>query len=426
MDSSWKFEQSAEQGRCINIDWLEVYCVEDFDLYPCNADFFRSHSYHVQERDYGTRQYREMFTILDEYQQKFIEIRRNPVAAEDSHSTGIFDPCSCHIRLSNRYCYHPQAVQILIDFLDRFRYTIKHIYRLDICYDFERFDKGDDPAKFLERYLQGRYSKINQGNISAHGKDRWEGRVWNSVSWGAPSSMVGTKMYCKTLELLEAKDKPYIRYAWQCAGLVDNWLTLSKKKADGTEYTPVIWRVEFSIRSKARHWLIIEDNHSRKTKRIAKPHDLLCYVEHKDLLEAFAMLAHHYFYFKKYQEGVRKDRCEDKILFEFNLDHKPYVLDRLMSEAPKDSSVNSLLRKLEEYRLLHTMGDASQIHACDVLIAAIKQLNIRHDLPDFFDKNEATLLQMLINERIKQNPKEPLQDSIDKLQSFFEIQDNLF
>lgn len=420
--STWKFEK-AEDGRCINIDWLEVYCIEDDRLYPCNADFFRAQLFRVEEREYGTRQYREMFTLLDSNDQRFIEIRRNPVASE-AGGGGIFDPQSCHIRLSNRYCYHPQAVSVLTDFLHKYGYTIKHIYRLDICLDFVRFDKGDDPHRFLERYLQGRYSKINQGNISSHGKDRWEGRVWNSVSWGSPTSMVSTKMYCKTLELMEAKDKPYIRYAWQCAGLVDNWQTLTKKMEDGTEKTQMVWRVEFSIRSKARHWLIIEDCNGRKTKRIAKYHDLGCYTTKHDLLQAFAMLAHHYFHFKKYQEGVRKDRCEDKVLFLFNLDHKPYVLDRLMGETPKDKAANSLLKRLQEYKLTHPGKEENE--ACDVLIRAIEQYNIRHDMPDFYDNAEVRLLQMLISERIKQNPKEPLQQTLDKMQAFFDIQDNLF
>ena len=53
--------------RCVNLDWLEVYALEDNSRYPCNADFFRREGYFVTERAFGTRQYKEMFTLQDQY-----------------------------------------------------------------------------------------------------------------------------------------------------------------------------------------------------------------------------------------------------------------------------------------------------------------------------------------------------------------------
>lgn len=424
MISKWKFEEQA-QGRCLNIDWLELYCIEDNSRFPVNADYYREHLYSVRERPYGTRQYKEMFVILDEYDQPFLEVRRCPVSGENTRSdVGIFDPLSCHVRLSNRYCYHPQAVDLMSEFLHKHGYIIQHIFRIDLCLDFTKFDSGDDPHKFLVRYLQGKFSKINQGNISSHGKDKWNGREWNSVSWGAPSSMVSTKFYCKSLELQEAKDKPYIRYAWFAAGLVDDFQNLTKKMPDGTIEQQIIYRVEFSIRSKARHWLIVEDNNGRKTKRVAKPHDLGCYRTKEQRLEAFAMLAHHYFHFKHYQEGVRKDRCADKVLFDFALNHTPYVLDRLMAEAPNDAAESALLRKLREYRIV-APDDAAR-KACDTLISELETSKLRHTMPDYYDRTEAQILQALIAERMGQNPKEPIQQTLDNLAPYFLIQDTIF
>lgn len=52
--------------RCVNLDWLEVYCLEDSSRFPCDADYFRQQGYFVQERDYGTRQYAQAFCIEDE------------------------------------------------------------------------------------------------------------------------------------------------------------------------------------------------------------------------------------------------------------------------------------------------------------------------------------------------------------------------
>ena len=74
--------------RCVNIDWLEVYALEDASKFPCNAEYFRSQGYIVREREYGTRQYHEMFTLLDDNMNPFMEIRRNPKSG-DSGFSGI-------------------------------------------------------------------------------------------------------------------------------------------------------------------------------------------------------------------------------------------------------------------------------------------------------------------------------------------------
>ena len=207
-------------SRCVNIDWLECYCLEDAIGFPHNADYFRAKGWEVVEREYGTPMYREMFTLYDHYGEPFVEVRRSPKS--DGRTNGIFDSYSSHVRLANRTCYMNQAARILDRFLDENGFHFQRISRIDICLDFERFDFGDDPQKFIQRFMAGRYSKINQANISAHGLDQWDGRFWNSLSWGSKSSMVTTKLYNKTMELRQVHDKPYIRQAWQAAGLVDD------------------------------------------------------------------------------------------------------------------------------------------------------------------------------------------------------------
>lgn len=411
--------------RCINIDWLECYCIENPSQSPCDAQYFRDRGWSVIERPYGTRQYSQMFTLLDRHDEPFIEIRREPVAAENSSlSKGIFSPFSCHIRLTNKWCYTDDAVSVYSEFLARYEYEIQRLYRLDICLDFEKFDSGDDPHKFMLRYLQGRYSKINQTNYANHGKDRWEKRDPNSISWGAPTSMVSTKFYNKTLELAEQKDKPYIRVAWQNAGLVDDYVTLTRKSDDGNTYKPTIWRVEFSIKSSARAWFIYEDCNGAKTKKLTHEHTLGLYATKDNQLKAFAFLAHHYFHFKKYIDGQRKDRCPDKVLFNFALNHQVYKLDVLASSTPVPQSIDVLARKLREYRIAHPQRDVQQ--ACDVLLAMLDTEAAKKALPYAATEDDAKLYQHLIALRIKQNPKEPLSESIATAQAMIEIERNLF
>ena len=414
---------AKSKNRCINIDWLEVYCLESNEHYPMNADFYRDNGFFVRERDYGTRQYKEMFVILDKDDLPFLEIRRNPVSGSlASRNRGIFDPRSCHIRVSNRYCYADDIVTRLSEFLMKFDYEVSRLFRLDLCMDFEKFDKGDDPHDVLVRYLKGKYTKINQGNISAHGADRWEGRDWNSLSWGAPTSMVSTKFYNKTLELSEAKDKPYIRYAWMQAGLVDDYVNLTKLNEDGTLYKPVIWRIEFSIRSSARGWYVIEDCTGHKNKTLQKEHTLSTYATKEDQLKAFASLAHYYFHFKKYEEGVRKDRCPDKVLFDFG-EHTVYRLDRLMTETPTDRTVEDLAKRLRNFRIVHP--EQSVREACDLLLKFIDELKLKGTLPNPYDRTEAKFLQALIARRLHSS-EESLAVSIQTVKAVLSLPESIF
>lgn len=383
--------------RCVNIDWLELYCIESPNVYPCNAEYYRKQGYDVRERDYGTRQYREMFTIVDRDGLPWIEIRRNPVAGEDAKGVkGMFNPYSCHIRLSNVACYSNDPVVKLEDFLFQYQYDVSRIFRLDICLDFERFDKGDDPSDVLNRYLKGKYTKINQSNISAHGRDLWDGRKWNSVSWGNPKSMVSTKLYNKTMELQTAKDKPYIRYAWQMAGLVDDYINLTKTKANGSTYKPEIWRVEFSVKSSARAWYVIEDNTHRKTKQVALPHSLNLYETREQLLTAFASLSQHYFHFKHYQANRRKDRCQDKVLFVFDKEDTVYKIDRLITDRPRNNAEDTLKARLEQYR--EHRANKAIYDACQTIIDSITDDQLGASLVHF-SAEEIRILRRLINLR---------------------------
>ena len=386
--------------RCVNIDWLEVYCLESNDRYPCNADYFRRQGYLVNERDYGTRQYKEMFVIVDDDNNPLIEIRRNPKAGESDFSG--FLPQSTHLRIPNWRCYQDDIVSWLREFLVRHDYIFKRIFRIDICYDFEYFDSGDQPARFARRYLERVYRKINQCRISTHGSDGWNDFEWETISWGKPTSMVSTKMYNKSKELSSPKsDKPYIRTAWFVSGLVDNPISCTKRDRNGNIYSPEIWRVEFSMKSSADNWIVIEDQSGKKEKQKAIPHNFSLFDSKEKLWQRFQDLAYHYFHFKyreyKDEETAiarialnavakpsekplkRKDRCRDKVLFHWDKDH---VFAKL-SQPPPPSKPNSQLEVLRR-RLIGYQAqtcDPKLRAACEAILKALESREARRLTP---------------------------------------------
>ncbi len=365
---------------------------------PRNADYFRSHGYVVHERDYGTRVYREMFVLEGSDGESLLEIRRNPAS---QGLNGIHDPNECHIRLCNRTCYFECAADSFKQFLDRHGYTDIRISRVDICLDFVLFDKGDDPQAFVRRYFRHKYAKINQGRISGHGDDTWTGQEWNSLSWGSKSSAVTTKMYNKTMELHDQKTdsfaKPYIRQAWYICGFIDDWQRCTKD-----QQLVNVWRVEFSLRSAVKNWVPIEINGEEKNYQSIR-NTLDCYAGRDRLLVMFASLANHYFRFKKYKQGKRKDRCKDKILFDFTSSQVVYKLAPNDPVAGSGSSLQErwqqLANKLRAFQASHS---APELHkACEVLLSAITEDGFRNDLANPWSLEELQTMRLLMNYRTR-------------------------
>ena len=385
--------------RCVNLDWLEVHCLEPYGD-PHDAEYFRRVGLTVMERDYGTRVYKEMFTVNDARGLPFVEVRRAPYS---TGYAGIHDERECHLRLVNAACYLDNAADLMQQFIDTYHYEFNRITRVDICLDFERFDEGDDPAVFLSRYLRQVYSKINQGNITAHGADRWNGQVWNSVSWGSPTSAIGTKFYNKTMELYDPATgtyrKPHIRYAWLKCGLIDDFHKVLKRKDDGW-YTPQIWRVEFSIRSSVKKWFAIELNGEAKHYQSIR-NTLDMYDCRDKLLTLFASLQQHYFHFKHYDKEQRKDRCPDKVLFRWSGLQVTYKVGRddtlsILGEGAKQSRpYDTLLKKLRLYQQEKPQKDI--VEACQVIIRAIEGDYLRSDLRNPFSYHELLALQRALS-----------------------------
>lgn len=362
------------EKRCVNIDWLEVYCLEANNKYPCNADYYRSQGYFVSEREYGTRQYNEMFTIEDENGHPWIEVRRNP-ASGASDFVG-FQPESTHLRLTNNACYDDNAVSKFRDFLLKHDYIFKRIFRIDVCYDFEFFDTGDRPKVFIQRYLAGKYAKVNQCRCAAYGADNWASFDWETVSWGSPTSMVGTKIYCKTLELQRLKhDKPWIKYSWFINDLIHDPINMTKINSEGITYKPAIWRVEFSLKSSADNWIVIEDQSGKRVKKKAVPHRLSMFDSRDKLWQRFQDLAFHYFHFKHYENGKRKDRCKDKKLFVWDAGRVFQKVGPLPPPSKPERPEMLMKRKLIMYRETHS--DIKVRTACDEIIKYIDKFEAR-------------------------------------------------
>lgn len=385
--------------RCVNLDWLEIHAREPIGQ-PHNADYFRAQGAWVEEREYGTPIYREMFVIFGSDGLPAIEVRRNPKSA-GVH--GIHDAEETHIRLKNRLCYYDDSVEKFENWLNFHGYLGVRISRVDVCLDFVRFDFGDDPWKFIRRYVSHKYAKYCGGDISLHGRDAWEGINLNSVKWGNPKSIVSTKLYNKTMELKDPKtglfSKPYIRQAWMLCGFIDD---MQHCTYEGEEIE--VWRVEFSIKSAKRGWAPI-DLDGNVCKKYSLKNTLDMYKGRDRLLAIFASLSKNYFHFKKYKNGQRKDRCPDKKLFDFSEVQQTYRLTeelKICSDGDKlRQRYNRLVTLLSQYGLINRSTEVA--NAVEVLINALKDDCVAADIRTPWDlqmrvKARAEFVKFLVNE----------------------------
>lgn len=303
--------------RILNIDWLEIYCIEQIDE-PRDAEFFKSQGFEVKERDYGTPIYKEMFTIC-ENGNPYIEIRRNPYSVKSMG--GIMQDGSCHIRLCNESCYHDNPIDEMRTFILTYDFVYKSIARIDICLDFNVFDNGWTPQRFINSYMRSNISKVNQTNVSCHGSDCWDGRSFNSLKWGAVTSPISTKLYNKTLEMKQGEDKSYIRQWWMCGGDFVG-MALKPDETTGLDMTKDVWRLEFSIKAQAQARKRKHGNEEKFTLH------LFDYDTKEKLWMRFCELYEMYFDFRKKEyvyDEVKQERhlkrkydCKRIKLFEFS------------------------------------------------------------------------------------------------------------
>ena len=347
--------------RCVNIDWLEVFCKQQT---PLTADSLKKDGWHVEMREYGTPQYKEMFTIYSDNTKlhPLYEVRRCPYSIKQNG--GIFDANDCHIRLSNYECYKPNCVEKLQEFFLRYGLIPQSISRIDICLDVLSCDDGTDMEQFIHDYILEKYYKLHISKIAphgpevngsffnAHGKEAMYKREYNSIKWGSPTSAISVKIYNKTQEMAEIKNKPYILEQWKSAGLINNEdisnsaelqkaryevakLTkalkyakdketirkkLNQKKIEAQfikENLKKVWRIEFSLKSAIKGFVrTLGTDDQGNNKEIMYALNLNNIQKRSHLLFTFMTLAKRYLNFKvvemtKNGTPKRKDRCKD-------------------------------------------------------------------------------------------------------------------
>lgn len=459
--------------RCVNLDWLEVFCQEPKDE-PRDANYFRAHGYEVEIRDYGTPQYREMFTIK-ESGNPLLEIRRSPYSLKEAG--GIFNPNDCHIRLSNRSCYLTSPVDLLRKFIWENNYTFQSLSRVDICLDLLNFDDGQEPGIFLQRYAKGDFFKQHLSKISPHGVEvvgsDFEGhgtdgpymREFNSWKWGAPSSAISVKLYNKTKELGEVHEKTYIRDQWLSAGLINEddrklmsatrdvryyigQLSRNIKKAQGEKKLAMrarlqeykkqllelskaekqVWRIEFSITSDIKGFISGDENDlDNFGHRRIYPFTLSTIDNRGKCLYLFHSLASRYFLFKqkvlnRNGRQQRKDRCPDYLPIKLLYGEQVYRPTRIVDQPAPSRMDKIIVNKLR--RIVDDNNENPKLPQ-NIVASIIDVLQYFRQLYHFDELDKVVNKAIMFQERILQKDISTKQAAVEEVARILNDIENL-
>lgn len=253
---------------CISVDWLQIYGTRDLDPIPVSM-YGDGRTYDIKARDVSTSIWTEVYDI-EHRGREVATLYRCP-------RSSALDKFGCTLKLANRVLYCKEFVNILHQLLRMLNIRYKGITRLDVAYDCNTLYGGRSVSEFLMDFFS--HQPFCEGHIVRSGSRRVQviGSRSNlgvtrisGMRWGSPQSDIGAYCYNKSLELLEVKDKPWIRETWEENGLINDWkkekfdaMPDAKRKklvtlGDSEDYVQVpVWRFEISIKGHAKDLLDI-------------------------------------------------------------------------------------------------------------------------------------------------------------------------
>lgn len=215
--------------KCVNIDWLSVFGGCDYTLLGA-GDWENGWSCVSNER--GTRMFKKWVTIYSN-KSKVAEICYDPYSLKKEG--GIYAENACTLQICNRYCYDNRLFNILACIAARIRFKMRCVSRVDICIDFIKFDNGMTPKNLILGYYSSKYLKTGYSKALGVGI-QYSDYNPQTLSFKGKNSAISFKLYNKSQEMKDKKEKRYIQDAWHLCGL---------KESD-------VWRLECSIKSDGR------------------------------------------------------------------------------------------------------------------------------------------------------------------------------
>lgn len=296
----------------LHLDWIQVHVKWVNKLEPV---FHRS--YNVKRLQFGTRH----FKVVEEI---YILNKRIATVTSKPHSN-ILDEDSLIIKFDNWVCYAVNFRKIVSEFLALNKFEFVSFSRLDFCADFNLFDNGMLPDKFIKKYIYRKLLRLGKTpNVAHHFKQGKKEHIEKGLKFGSNLSECTAYIYNKSLQMATEIWKPWIFQSWIKHGL---------------DTTKDIYRLEFSIKSGGK---LIANTETGELDLFMS----LKVIEYEYIYKCFYKLYERYFTFVWNDGQVRRDRMRKIKLF--NYIYSPEVLVNAEPMKDADRSKKIFIKKLHE------------------------------------------------------------------------------
>lgn len=344
----------------ISCDWLQVFGQLHQDVYGRAEIMSPSSAYTIQQQSYSTPVWNEVYIIYEGTIEVATLCRRPRITGMALKSASL--------KLANRVLYSNNWRNSLKSIMSVLNFEYIGITRIDLCYDCNRLYGGIDVHNFLfdfvthAPYCYGHIIRSGSRCMTMEATRSNNGALKiSALRWGKKSSDKGAYCYNKSLELLQVKDKPWIREAWENAGLLNVWkkeqwdeLPAKEKNrlnaiGDSESFiqTPV-WRFEVSIKGHGKDLLDMQTGNLFKM-------DLDAIGTQAGLEEMFYAYAEQVFDFRVSRGQTTIRNYEPMQIFEKSeqpVMAKPYRMSKLADTGRSEKMILNKLIKLQQ-----TYGD---------------------------------------------------------------------
>lgn len=339
---------------CISVDWLQTYCLGDVLESGTYGDL-ESRLFWIKEDAGETAMFKRRFSVYSS-NIKVATILQCP-------RSSVINRKATLVKLENRVLYSTNYISLLYDLQKTLKLYYKGITRLDLCYDCNFLKGGRKVDRFIKDFVMSEMGQLGHivrkgsARFSVHGtKKQTSASKFNSISWGSPKSKIRCYCYDKTLELIEVKDKPWIREVWKQNGLeceinYEQYAKTPQNELDqmyeqagfDTYINKHVWRFEISIGSEGQDIL----NMSTGELFRLSPH----YLENQKAIEKlFYLYAEKVFNFR-INTGQKQIRNYKRLeLFEMSdvITAKPIYINKFLDSGRAEKTCYNKLRKLSE------------------------------------------------------------------------------
>jgi hypothetical protein len=296
----------------LHLDWLQMQVKWYNKSEAVFAPYFT-----VKKLSFGTRH----FKCIQE-----IYIKKKRIATMTSEPCSeILDKELIIVKFDNWLLYDVTFRKRVTDFLIDNKLIFISFSRVDFCADFNLFDNGLLPEKFIKKYIYRKCLRLGRTpHVSHNFKQGKKEHIEKGLKFGSNLSEVTAYIYNKTLEMETIKWKPYLFMSWKKGGL---------------DVEKNVWRVEFSMKSGG----VLKCN--TETGEI----DLflsLNLMQEAYIQKCFYKLYEKYFTFVWNDGQVRKDRMRKIKLFKYI--YSPEILVAAEATSDADRSKKIFIKKLHE------------------------------------------------------------------------------